>query len=220
VLDASYAARCRSLRLDCAVTGQAVLARAMAAVTTPLRADGRSAPVTAADIALAVTGASYDLASNERWLWAALARLPRASGDDVIGFGRLADQLTQRSDGGRISTRMVAYVDTMCRAYGGWAGGRAPGRAAPALLGVLGRTCRELGHPGGGWPVPAHRAGRGCVLVNDGDPVTPAAWGRAWASALPDLTVGRYRYRGHASPRRAVGLAAAGAACLRAFAPR
>ncbi|WP_214108142.1 hypothetical protein [Acrocarpospora catenulata] len=198
-LDRSYSRTCVPLGLDCGESGRRV---ADAAV--------RRATVTeAGDIGLAALGASYDLRTNERWLWSTLSRFPALDQETGLQLGRMADQILQRYGGGEIALDMAAFVAGMCQSYGGWdPPARVQNGAPETLLVHVADQCEGRRTAASGWetqPAPIRR-GATCVLGNSLDPVTPGVWAARWRAVLSRSTFTAYRFDGHASLATAVKL--------------
>lgn len=198
-LDRSYQGVCRKRGADCAARGSVIARDAARRLAAPVQISGRSQAITAADVALAVLSASYNLDQNGEWLWRVLTALPHLSDQDYLQIGRFADQVLQRYGSGDISVSLGGYVAGLCLGYRGWSAGVDAEVTSPGwLLQRVSATCEETSIPSsagfdGPKPLPGSRV---CVFGNDLDPVSPASWAATWASSLGVKPI-RYSVQAH-----------------------
>ncbi|MCT9935184.1 hypothetical protein N5079_33785 [Planotetraspora sp. A-T 1434] len=203
-LDRSYARACVRLGLDCGDSGARMVGAAVR------RASGTAAGTAAGDIGLAALGSSYDLRTNERWLWSTLSRFPALDEGTGLQLGRMADQILQRYGGREIALDMAAFVAGTCLSYGGWdPQARVPDGAPETLLVHVADQCEGRRAAASGWDTGTTpiRRGATCVLGNALDPVTPGVWAARWRKVLSRSTFTAYRFDGHASLATAAKLA-------------
>jgi hypothetical protein len=152
-------------------------ATAATASAAPAETDGRSVPVTGADVGAAALALSYQ--SDDVRAAGAASLLGRV--DDASIVGALADRTWMRFGADDISPAYLAYLDEVCAAFGPWP---APGsvQGGPVVQALVSLHAPCAGVLSDGAPVALPTDLDVCVSDTPDDPVAPPSFGATWTA--------------------------------------